>query len=295
MRSTTASLLSLPYCAALNTTSLLPRYQQDGAVVLQNTLEQAIFQPILMALHQRLALLETHWGHPETNIEPNLSTEALGKRLITLEGAHPGSQSALYEAMALCPEVLALTAHPAIQNLVKTLLQSDTVALHPRTLLLMHMPQNQWHLGTWHQDWHYNRGPSTTLTLYIPLQPVSEENGSLLMALKEHQNGPLPHAASQSTIQTKWQTLPETVVAAFKPEHIVSTQLSTGDILCFNSLTPHSARLNQSDQVRFVLNLRYYDLSDPEYLLQGWQLETTEAIKQAMRRPQKDIQTKEDT
>ena len=146
----------------------------------------------------------------------------------------------------------------------------------------MSMPHAEWHLAAWHQDWYYNEGPYSTITLYAPLQKTDHKNGSLSFALGEHHKPPVPHDEHDHGINTKWHSLPPDVVHGF--ERVVSTSLEVGDILLFHSLTPHTPCKNQSNYVRFVLNLRYRDLRDPQFLNEGWRMKNITHARQAMQR-----------
>lgn len=262
-------------------------YRQDGAIMLQQVLTEEDWHPLLVTLDQRLALLENHYGLMAPPLEsqtPDMTAivAALSQRLIALETRHPGTQSACYEAMANSPAIHGMANHPKLLKIAESLLGTPLVSLHTRLLVLMSMPGQEWHLGAWHQDWHYNQGPYSTLTLYAPLQPVCQENGSLLLALGEHQKGPMPHASNDHGLDTKWQTLSPETSSQF--ERMADTQVAVGDVLCFNSLTPHSARKNHSQQVRFVLNLRYFDLTDPAFIEEHWQPALNLDARAAMQR-----------
>lgn len=266
------------------------QYAEQGAAIFSNLLPEAFYQPAFNALRKRVALLEKQFlpnpvAIPLDNSDLDAIIADLSQRIIRLETEHPGTQSMLYESVALSPELLSLASHPKLVEMAQFLLKSDTIGCHHRTLILMSLPHQTWHLGHWHQDWHYNRGPDSTVTFYIPLHTVTSQNGSLLLALQEHQRGPLPHEdgnGRNKTIQTKWETLPEAITSQFG--NVISTELNRGDILCFNSLTPHSAQVNQSEQIRFVLNFRYLDLTDPDYLAKGWHDPTPTEIRSQMRR-----------
>lgn len=270
------------------------QYAEQGAALFSEALPDAFFQPALKALWQRVGLLEqqflsrpvkANWtAHQERQAVDDLIQD-LSERIRHLEASHPGTQGMLYESVAVSPELLSLASHPELIEMAKFLLNSDTIGCHNRTLILMSLPHQTWHLGHWHQDWHYNRGPYSTVTFYIPLHRVTSKNGSLLLALQEHQQGPLPHEdgkKSEKAIKTKWETLPEAITSQFG--NVIATELNRGDILCFNSLTPHSAQVNQSETIRFVLNFRYLDLTDPNYLAKGWHDPTPSEIRSQMRR-----------
>jgi len=78
--------------------------------------------------------------------------------------------------------------------------------------------------------------------------------------------------------------LPEQTIASFK--RVAAAELNLGDVLIFNSLVPHTARLNQSHAIRFVINLRYRDLSETSFLQDGWRISPVKS-RQALARKER--------
>jgi ectoine hydroxylase-related dioxygenase (phytanoyl-CoA dioxygenase family) len=271
----------------------LERYHEDGAILIKGLLDNQDFEPLKVELLKRLELLEARYCENQSTSNPTVSEvipslSDISQRLLNLSEKYPEAQGILYDGMGHTPSIHQLSSHPQIQSVVKKLL-SPTIEVFPKLILLMSVPQKTWHLAPWHQDWYYNQGPYSTLTLYAPLQKTNSENGSLLLALGEHQNGPQPHeeASSETTtgekkLITKWRQIPSEVHNTFS--RVVSSELEVGDVLLFNSLVPHSARVNQSPHIRFVLNLRYRDLEDAIYLSDGWRINENTQAKQAMAR-----------
>ena len=190
-------------------------------------------------------------------------------------------QSLIYETISQTPLLHGIAASPAILNVMRRVL-SDRLSIHQRLLVLMSLPRDGWHLGRWHQDYYYNAGPETTCTVYIPLQPVSQQNGGLLLAPGRHREGLLDHQAHAYDVPTKWNTIAPDIVATFSP--LQQIELEAGDALFFHSLLPHAAQLNQTDDVRFVINLRYRDLLDPGYRAAGWKIPELTAAREALAR-----------
>lgn len=252
--------------------------EQDGAILLRNFFSPTDYHPLYQDLSDRIALLEQHSNLPPQGSSLDIGT--LSDRILRLEQQDPENQSILYDAISAAPSLHGLASHPQLNHVVHQIL-SPIINLHPRLILLMSLPQNEWHLATWHQDWYYNKGPYSTLTLYAPLQETSSQNGSLKLALGEHHRGPIEHGEFTHGFQTKWKGLPTDTVADFK--RVVSTHLKVGDILLFNSLVPHSAQINQSNAIRFVINLRFQDLSNPDYLAAGWRINENHDAREALR------------
>ncbi|QDU11988.1 phytanoyl-CoA dioxygenase family protein [Gimesia aquarii] len=257
----------------------LDQYAEEGVLLVKNLFDPADFLSIRNDLSGRLTLLERHNGCEVFENENEI--KQISDRLIRLEEQVPGTQSILYDAMNFAPSLHAMGAHSKLMAILEKLL-SPEISIHDRYIILMSMPQGEWHLASWHQDWYYNEGPYSTITLYAPLQKTDQQNGSLTFALGEHQKPPVPHDEHNHGIVTKWHSLPPEEVNQY--DRVVPTALDVGDVLLFHSLTPHTPSKNQSDHVRFVLNLRYRDLRDPQFLNEGWRIQEITRARNAMQR-----------
>jgi hypothetical protein len=266
----------------------LIRFHADGAVCLRGFLPDDALHRVSGDLESLIQLIEEDHGLDcGPRPEPSRQIAWLSRRLLSLDKAVPGSQDTIHDAMSRSASLHHVASSSRTLTAVKALL-SPVVSIHPRLILLMAMPENEWHLPLWHQDWYYNEGPYDTLTLYVPMQRTTAQNGSLRIALGEHHRGVLPHGNFDHGHKTKWHTIDPAVVPTFR--RVVDTELDAGDALLFNSLAPHSARLNRSDSVRLVINLRFHNLCDAEFRRNQWR---TGAIPQARaalaRTPEKSL------
>ena len=256
------------------------RFRDDGFLILRGFFAPEHYRAVARDLAQRLALIEKHHGADPGPLDDEMA--GLSARLIRLERRVPGAQSVLYDAMNGAPALHRLATDYSLLATVRALL-SPTVALHHRFIVLMSMPGDEWHLPVWHQDWFYNRGPASTLTVWAPLQRVDARNGALLLAPGACRRGFIEHAQHDHGVRTKWVSLPPDAVSGWRGT--VSADLDVGDVLVMNSLVPHSARLNRSEHVRFVINLRYQDLADPEFIAAGWRVASAAEARSALARP----------
>ena len=213
-------------------------------------------------------LVETQLA--ENTLEParDISdpVQRLSRNLVTLHASRPEAQGWIYDEVNRRPLMYTLASSPELLDKAGSLL-SGRIAIHPRMNMVMSMPHDEWHTAVWHQDRFY--GPANHLIAYIPLQKSSIQNGGLTIAPGSHKNGILEHKKNQQhKINSKWITIDEDVVANF-PDTI-DLILNPGDLLLFDGYLPHSANVNQSDDVRFAITIRYSDLSDPFFIKRGW-------------------------
>jgi hypothetical protein len=248
--------------------------------LVRNLLQECTLSRVRDELNERIHLLAGK--HDVTLPDDTGNTlSAISRKLIALDQAVPGTQSRLYDAMNNAPSLHHSSTQEPLMKTV-SLLVPGPPELHHRLILIMSLPQATWHLAQWHQDWYYNEGPEDTVTVYAPLQETTDDNGSLLLALGEHNRGLLPHGAFDREFENKWNIIDPSIVDSFGD--LDSVTVGAGDVLFLHSLLPHSARVNRSESVRFVLNFRYRGLADSKYLDADWEIGAISDARAALAR-----------
>lgn len=256
-------------------------YREAGGFIIPQLLPPAEVQRVLETIVTTAQLLaDGSVLEQETSAAATLAEKA-SRAVQAVQSQRPDGQGLIYEAIAQTPLLHQIASHASIMGVIETIL-SPHVLLHQRLLVLMSLPEDGWHLGRWHQDYYYNAGPESTCTLYLPLQPVHQQNGGLLLAPGRHREGLFDHQSHQYDVPTKWNTIDPDIVATFDP--LQQIELAAGDALFFHSLLPHAAQLNRTADVRFVINLRYRDMLDATYRASGWKIPELTAARQALAR-----------
>ena len=67
-------------------------------------------------------------------------------------------------------------------------------------------------------------------------------------------------------------------------ERRASAELEPGDVLFFHSLVPHAASVNLTQFMRFVVNLRYFDMTESAFVSAGWQCGQLAHAREALSR-----------
>jgi ectoine hydroxylase-related dioxygenase (phytanoyl-CoA dioxygenase family) len=109
-------------------------------------------------------------------------------------------------------------------------------------------PKNQ-AATAWHQDEAYNQEPIPlrSIHFWIPLQPVSVENGCMWFIPESHRGGLLAHGIASRRASGAGGTL---AAEAFDASHAVACPLRVGDATIHHPLTLHYTGANQSDEHR---------------------------------------------
>ena len=158
------------------------------------------------------------------------------------------------------PELFKLLSEPSILDVVQLfvgpeVLATGMIAVRPK------IPLDKRTTILWHQDSHYvgeDTAMSPIITVWLPLCDTNIDNGCLQMIRGSHKWGLEP---------CEW----DDEHSAHRPVRdptdrgvIVDCEMQAGDALFFNNLTYHRSGMNQSDHIRWSIDLRYHT-PDLEY------------------------------
>jgi len=105
-----------------------------------------------------------------------------------------------------------------------------------------------------HQDFiSWPSFPKTFMTVLVPIDPATEENGCTEVFSGYHHNGNL------SANDSEYHELP---MSSVDPARSVKLELAAGDIAFFGGFTPHRSAPNHSGGYRRQLYLSYNAISD---------------------------------
>jgi len=123
------------------------------------------------------------------------------------------------------------------------------------------MPNQELTVVPWHQDAGYY-GPlsvkNEAFTTWIPLVPVSADNGCMQVVPKSDINGFRHHAD-----QVGEGSFKEIDDDSINEVDAITCPMEPGDILIFNQLTYHRSLPNTTDAIRWSIDLRFYRLGEP--------------------------------
>ncbi len=157
-------------------------------------------------------------------------------------------------------ELYDLIVHPVITKHLESLLGpafSWMGGYHLRPKL----PESSLMSFPWHQDSQYYGAPTQythLITVWIPLVDVNEENGCLWVIPASHKWG-LLHGERGKDLNMRTK---ENVEEKGEP---IPLPMKVGDVLFLSNLTFHSSRPNQSNTVRWSIDIRY--CPNPEKIL----------------------------
>lgn len=150
-------------------------------------------------------------------------------------------------------EMFDYLRHPALLDLAEDLLGTGEILAHGIFNGRPKLPSQRWTNTPWHQDAQYYRDAADVhvVSIWVPLQPVNAENSCLQVAGGYHR-GELHENYHDE----------ESGFTGLSPEITrdltgIPISMEVGDALCFTQLTPHGALPNNTDAVRWSMDVRY--------------------------------------
>ncbi|HVC34924.1 MAG TPA: phytanoyl-CoA dioxygenase family protein [Chloroflexota bacterium] len=167
------------------------------------------------------------------------------------------------------PAVFDILRNPALLDVAESLIGPEVysnpvqhVRLKPPERLTPRDPKTgRVMLGAtqWHQDASVvveDADETEMLTVWIPIFDATEENGCLCVVPRNHQVGLLQHCVSGE----KGNYLPDKY---FDVDRAIPVPIRRGGALFMHRTTPHCSLSNNSDDVRWSMDLRYNPIGQP--------------------------------
>ncbi len=243
------------------------RYEEDGCLVLRQVLNPADLEPLRQSISEFVDLQiqklqadgKVRDPHTEASFEKRWAIVCEENDLQKGEDrvAQWGAGSGL-----LNEAVYNLIADPRLTDIMASLLGPEITAngdywIRPK------VPGDPITTLAWHQDSNYyiGKGDSATvdamsdpggkvLNMWVPLVDVNEHNGCLKLVRGSHRHGTV---AAQRNELGHWTPVED--VSRYGT--VANEPMQLGDVLIFNNLTLHASGNNDSDHVRWNIDLRY--------------------------------------
>lgn len=148
-----------------------------------------------------------------------------------------------------------LTHLPEIQELARYLIGEPAI-VHPRIVGRIIFPRRPDFTTPAHQDFFQVRGTPNFVTFWIPLHDCLVSHGSLRVARGSHVRGLLPVVPSPGASGAK-------VAVPLDEFDWVGGDVERGDLVAFNGLTVHMAGNNDTDLLRFSVDMRWQSRREP--------------------------------
>ena len=158
-----------------------------------------------------------------------------------------------YKSHLVFPWFDQLMRHPAILNLVRSLLGNDlmvwTTHIYPKE-------PGAGRFISWHQDSaHWGLDSNQVLSVWVALTDATPENGCMRMLPGSHHNGQVEHQDTRdpNNILTRGQT----IFDGIDEDQSVWIELKAGEVSVHHVDMFHASTPNQSNQRRVGVAIRY--------------------------------------
>ena len=158
-----------------------------------------------------------------------------------------------YKSHLVFPWFDQLMRHPAILNMVRSLLGNDlmvwTTHIYPKE-------PGDGRFISWHQDSaHWGLDSNQVLSVWVALTDATRENGCMRMLPGSHHNGQVEHQDTRdpNNILTRGQT----IFNGIEEDRSVWIELKAGEVSVHHVDMFHASTPNQSNQRRVGIAIRY--------------------------------------
>lgn len=248
-------------------------FETEGAVIVRGLLGDARKSELRQALSAIISAQYRHaTGHDP---DPDADLDALFNALCTIDRR---LGALVYEAAREVPAFYALLLHPWVQDVVKTLLGTDTLHIpYDKAMFRIDRPNEPWFEFHWHQDYTYNLMSDPTITVWTPLTPVTEDMGPLHIIPRSHDRLHPVRLEPKRDDHGRPKATKSAILSEADADELdsraVTVCLEPGDVLFFHQLLLHRSGRNISDRSRWSMVPRYGKMLDADMVARGWAIE----------------------
>jgi phytanoyl-CoA hydroxylase len=232
-------------------------YQDEGYLVLPNLLNDAEMAPVRTAMMQKVSMIaDGLFG--DGLITDKREDSPFAYRLAKLFSSLSDQDFLKYGRSwrDRLPGYFDLMAQPKILDAVESLIGGEIFA-NPVYNVRPKVPKVAAGAVPWHQDKSYwpDANANPVITVWIPLVDSTPENGCLHIWPRTHKTRVLSYHQEKVT-GTGYTEIDEEHLEKARRE-AVSLPITTGSAILFNDRCVHMSTPNNSDHVRWSVDLRY--------------------------------------
>jgi phytanoyl-CoA hydroxylase len=153
--------------------------------------------------------------------------------------------------------------HPVLLDIVEEYLGGE-IRLYPNYTARPKLPEWEGTLVLWHQDGGYtDRGAGggvetlRMVNVWSPLVPARVENGCMQFIPGTHRLGVVPHEQRRHYLEIRQDVLDQW------GDQAIPVECDPGDVVLFHNLLFHCGLPNRSGTIRWSLDWRYQDATQP--------------------------------
>ena len=240
------------------TSDEIERFTRDGYVVVESVLLDTDISAVIGECESVVDDLaqELVRSGKLAELPPPASFE---RRLVELAHVDPQIARQVDIPETLGEETFAFLSNERLLDMVESLVGAEVTCSpiqHRRAKLPAEVlpPGEPGQVVPWHQDagvaWP-EADNQLTVNAWVPLADVGMDLGPVQVLPGQHRRGLLPHETSRIG-----STIPASALPDVEP---VTLEVKRGDIVLLHAFTPHRSLANESDRVRWSMDLRYVE------------------------------------
>lgn len=230
----------------------LAAYHRDGFVILRGVVPAAVRNSVRQAFETVVDAFARQW-HAEGMVDDPLEGLPFERRWAELRRQHPARFPVSWRKALVGKDIYGLWQVPEILGPVRSII-GDEVYAHGVWNGRPREPSSNVQKIAWHQDAHYyidwDAADGQLISAWLPLVPVDERSGCLQFMPGSHRQGWIERTRSDNGLFT----VPDAALAPFTP---YSAVMEPGDLVLFCDTVLHQALDNQSDYVRWSIDIRF--------------------------------------
>lgn len=239
-------------------------YERFGCVVAKRFFPKEQFK----ALHKDIAyLIRRRSLVAGLNVSPWTPGARFDAGFMELNHLDRRHGAVIYDAVQRLAPKLWLAGNEQIVTVSRMLMQTNTLMCSDPNDLRVDQPLEDRFLFKWHQDFPYTPNSPDAVVFWIPLHDVTPDSGCLRIAVASH-HAVLPVKILRGRSKTRNIELDDpTVVNRY--QHL-DVPLALGDALIFSNLLLHKSQVNQAENTRWTIQIRYANYENQESVDCDW-------------------------
>ncbi|MBT3603515.1 MAG: mitomycin antibiotic biosynthesis protein [Candidatus Latescibacteria bacterium] len=220
-------------------------YEEEGYVIIEGGLTDSDLEPIIQG-HNLIVDQIAHDLYKQGKIKDLYPNEPFDQRLACLANECPEVEGCPDIGETRQPNTFEFIRNENLVNLIEAFVGPE-ITCNAVSHIRPKMPSTD---VIFHQDAVFTTQEAKDIlqvTVWIPLVEATEENGCLQVLPRIHQQRVLYWSYDKDLPQVEPVTLP----------------MKKGDVLFMHKLTPHGSGPNNTNAVRWSLDLRYQKTNDP--------------------------------
>jgi len=251
--------------AELDMPRLSNLFNVEGYVILKGVFGQEVLRDVRTEM-ERLVDMHASRLLASGKIESLFLEEPFERRLFRLYEACQDQAPKLFRTELHGAGLYHLFFHPRVLDVVEIILGGE-IRLYPNYSARPKIPDWEGTQVLWHQDGGYTEqmksveGSSVEglrmANIWTPLVPARVENGCMQFVPGTHKLGAVPHRQKEHYLEIAAEHLNPYV------DQAVNVELDPGDVVLFHNLLFHQGLPNRSKSIRWSLDWRYQDATQP--------------------------------